>query len=163
MPKKKPWKNRTISLLIFLVFFGAATFITLRVFEENIVFFYSPSELLERKLYNQEIRLGGLIREGTLIYLPDGSVNFVIEDLKASIMVHYQGPIPALIKEGQGAVAQGQLSSHGVFQAHELLAKHDENYMPKEVSDSIKKQGTWKGKETQSYEDINKPPYDIFE
>ena len=115
-------------------------------FEEEIVFFYSPSDLAEQKQPpNRAFRLGGLVEEGSVEKAEDGlTVKFRITDTANSTPVSYRGILPDLFREGQGVVTEGQLGSDGVFVAREVLAKHDETYMPKDVADSLKKAGHWR-------------------
>ncbi len=145
--KNKRWKRRAYILAIFALFFSTAIAITLKVFNDNIVFFLSPSELKTREaeFKNKEIRVGGLVVEGSIRYLNDRqTLEFKISDLKEELTIQYKGVIPNLFTENQGTVALGKSSESGVFIARELLAKHDENYMPKEIADSLKKNGYWK-------------------
>ena len=109
-------------------------------------FFYSPSDIKEKSINtDKQIRIGGLVKNGSLSKSEDGiTVRFEVTDLKYSIPTVYRGPLPDLFRENQGVVAEGHLSK-GTFRAKTILAKHDENYMPKEVADSLKKAGKWKG------------------
>jgi len=117
----------------------------MRAFSENLVFFYSPSDLKNQTLEAEKmIRIGGLIETGSIIRSKDDRISFVVSDGKESLKVHYQGLLPNLFREGQGAIAEGNLISQGEFNAIRILTKHDENYMPKEVVDSLKKTGHWK-------------------
>ncbi len=111
---------------------------------DEIVFFYTPTEIvLENKAApGQRFRIGGLVKEETL-QKEGTTVSFVITDTKSDLEVNYSGILPDLFKEGQGVVAEGILNSAAVFIADTILAKHDENYMPKEVADSLKAQGYW--------------------
>ncbi len=127
-----------------------AVLLVMSALRDKIVFFYSPTEIItERKAApGQRIRLGGLVKEGSLV--KDGSkVSFVVTDTAKEITVSYEGILPDLFREGQGIVSEGALSPDGVFAADTVLAKHDENYMPKEVAESLKKQGVWQGGNTQ--------------
>ena len=117
---------------------GAITALVLNAFESNLVFFYSPSQVAAQEAPKQRIfRIGGLVEEGSV--KRDGvNVNFVITDTAKAVPVRYQGILPDLFKEGKGVVAQGQLQGD-VFVAREVLAKHDENYMPPEAAEAMRK------------------------
>jgi cytochrome c-type biogenesis protein CcmE len=117
---------------------GAITALVLNAFESNLVFFYSPTQVVAQEAPKQRtFRIGGLVEEGSV--KRDGvQVSFVITDTAKTVPVRYQGILPDLFKEGKGVVAQGQLQG-GVFVAREVLAKHDENYMPPEAEEAVKK------------------------
>ena len=117
---------------------GAIAALVLNAFQSNLVFFYSPSQIAANEAPpNRTFRLGGLVQEGTV--KRDGvKVNFVVTDTAKTVPVQYEGILPDLFKEGKGVVAQGQLKD-GVFVAREVLAKHDENYMPPEAEEALKK------------------------
>ena len=117
---------------------GAITALVLNAFESNLVFFYSPSQVVAQEAPKQRtFRIGGLVQEGSV--KRDGvQVSFVITDTAKAVPVRYQGILPDLFKEGKGVVAQGQLQGE-VFVAREVLAKHDENYMPPEAAEAMKK------------------------
>ena len=118
---------------------------------DEIVFFYTPTEIVEenKAKSGQRFRLGGLVKEASV--KKDGTlVSFVITDTNSEITVNYSDILPDLFKEGQGVVAEGVLNASSVFVADSVLAKHDENYMPKEVADSLKKQGYWQKDEGNS-------------
>jgi cytochrome c-type biogenesis protein CcmE len=121
-----------------------AAALVLFALRDQIVFFHSPSEVQERTVaVGQPIRLGGLVKEGS--WTRDGEINdFVVTDGRADIAVRYVGILPDLFREGQGVVAEGALGSDGVFVAREVLAKHDESYMPPEVAEALKKSGQWR-------------------
>ncbi|MFP6743437.1 MAG: cytochrome c maturation protein CcmE, partial [Alphaproteobacteria bacterium] len=106
-------------------------------------------DLIEKELPDgRRFRLGGLVVEGSINHLGDGlSVEFVVTDLLATVPVVYRGPLPDLFREGQGVVAEGVLAPSGIFEADSVLAKHDENYMPPEVAEALKKSGQWQGDE----------------
>jgi cytochrome c-type biogenesis protein CcmE len=112
----------------------------LNAFRSNLVFFYSPTEVLAGKVAaDKTFRLGGLVEKGSLRRSPDGlSVDFVVTDLHREMPVHYQGILPDLFREGQGVVAQGRLQDASSFVASEVLAKHDEKYMPPEAAQALK-------------------------
>jgi cytochrome c-type biogenesis protein CcmE len=119
---------------------GAIAALVLNAFQSNLVFFYSPSQIEAQEApVNRTFRLGGLVKEGTV--KRDGiKVEFVVTDTAKTVPVHYEGILPDLFKEGKGIVAQGQLKD-GVFVAREVLAKHDENYMPPEAAEALKRAG----------------------
>ncbi len=116
----------------------AATLV-LRAFQNNLVFFFSPTQVVANEApVNKTFRVGGLVQDGTVKREPDGlTVRFVVTDTAKSIPVVYKGILPDLFKEGKGCVAQGHLGSDGVFYADQVLAKHDENYMPPEAGKAI--------------------------
>lgn len=120
----------------------------LNSFSDNLVFFYSPSELQGTHISSsKKIRVGGLVEEGSIKQLNTNNapgIQFTLTDFEDSLDVIYTGIVPNLFREGQGMVALGILQNDGVFAAENLLAKHDENYMPKEVADALKKSGQWK-------------------
>ncbi len=135
----------------FMLIFATAAALVLMAFEENIVFFYSPTELA-RKLEQQPIpperrlRIGGLVEEGSVGRDKDGITNlFRITDTVEVVPVRFRGLLPDLFREGQGVVAEGSMAANGTFVATEVLAKHDETYMPKEVADALKEAGQWQG------------------
>ena len=139
--------NRLLFVLGGMAALGAAAGLIVSAFDENLVFFFSPSELQAKEVRpDQRIRIGGLVEEGSLSKESDGvTVRFRVTDLTATLPVSYKGLLPDLFREGQGVVAEGKLRADGVFEANEVLAKHDENYMPREVADALKKSGEWKG------------------
>ena len=143
-------KHRRLTFVaIGLLAIGVAAALVLTAFEEEIVFFYSPSDLAEQKAPpGRSFRLGGLVEEGSFQKGEDGlTVTFRITDLANATPVSYRGILPDLFREGQGVVTEGQLGADGVFVADEVLAKHDENYMPKEVADALKEAGHWQEEE----------------
>ena len=144
----KPKSQRLIILFFFLTLLGLSTFLVLKSLEDNIVYFYSPTDINEKILSNEidlskRIRIGGLVKENSI--LKEGKkISFKIHDGIDEILVIYNGILPDLFREEQGIVALGKIENKN-FSAIEILAKHDENYMPKEVSDMLKKNGKWKG------------------
>jgi len=113
--------------------------------QDSIVFFNSPTDLLDKHVKpGQRMRIGGLVKEGSVRRGDDLRVSFEVTDGTSSILVTYQGLLPDLFREGQGVVAEGALDGAGTFRADSVLAKHDETYMPREVADALKKQGHWK-------------------
>lgn len=138
-------RRRLYLLTVCLLLLGAATALVLTAFEDNLVFFYSPTDLAAKELRpGERIRLGGLVEEESLVR-QEGSatVTFRITDLTRSVLVTYTGLLPDLFREGQGVVTQGALRSDGIFEAQEVLAKHDENYMPPEVEEALRRSGQW--------------------
>ena len=124
---------------------AVAVALMLNAFRDSIVFFNSPSDVAERHVGpGTRIRLGGLVKDGSLVRSNNLAVRFEVTDGKSEIPVAYQGVLPDLFREGQGVVAEGALNGAGVFTADTILAKHDETYMPKEVADALKKSGHWK-------------------
>ena len=141
-------KHRRLAFVVVgMVLLGAAAALVLSAFEESLVFFYSPSDLAAKGIPDgRRFRVGGLVEEGSVKRLADGlTVEFVVTDLVEAVPVSYRGPLPDLFREGQGVIAEGVLTAGGVFQADGVLAKHDENYMPPEVAEALKKSGQWKG------------------
>jgi cytochrome c-type biogenesis protein CcmE len=137
-----PKHKRLVAICISLLFIATGLGIILSNFRDNIVFFYSPTEL-HHNHPTKIIRVGGLVKKGSIT--TNATIHrFVLTDLEHEIKVEYHGLLPSLFREGQGMVARGKLGHDGVFIADELLTKHDENYMPKEVVDSLKKSGRWK-------------------
>lgn len=120
---------------------GIAAALVLSAFQENLVFFFSPSQVAAKEApLGRTFRVGGLVQEGTVQRESDGlTVRFVVTDTAQSIPVVYKGILPDLFKEGKGCVAQGKIGADGVFYADQVLAKHDENYMPPEAGDAIDK------------------------
>jgi len=124
---------------------AVAVALMLSALRDTIVFFNSPTDVAEKHLApGTRIRLGGLVREGSVVRSDNLQVRFEVTDGKHSIAVAYQGLLPDLFREGQGVVTEGTLDGTGTFKADSVLAKHDETYMPKEVADALKKQGHWK-------------------
>ncbi len=144
----KPKHRRLGFVLLGVLLLAVAAALILNAARDTLVFFYSPSELATKELpASRTFRLGGLVEEGSLARTDDGAVTFAVTDLESAVPVLYRGILPDLFREGQGVVAQGTLGADGVFVATEVLAKHDENYMPPEVAEAIKKSGQWKPEE----------------
>ena len=138
-------KRRLYFVLLGLLGLGGGTALVLTAFQDNIVFFRSPSEIAQGKVTpTQRFRVGGLVEEGSVVKNGE-NVAFSVTDMSASVKIHYTGLLPDLFREGQGMVAQGTLAADGSsFTANEVLAKHDETYMPPEVAEALKKAGRWK-------------------
>jgi cytochrome c-type biogenesis protein CcmE len=126
---------------------GVAVGLVLFAMSDAIVFFYTPSEAAEKVEQGKRFRLGGLVAEGSVKRHPDGRIEFVVTDTIASMPVIYSGILPDLFREGQGVVAEGVLERDGLFKADSVLAKHDENYMPRDVADALKEKGVWQHNE----------------
>ena len=139
-----PKKNRLFGLMLFLIPLCLGVFFLMSALKSNIVYFISPSELVNSNNINQKLRLGGLVEEDSII-INGKLVKFRITDGNKSVFVQYNGILPDLFKEKQGVIVEGEFDSL-IFNASNLLAKHDENYIPKEVANSLKQQGLWKGK-----------------
>ena len=138
-------KQKRLSVILGgLAFLGLAVGLVLFGLRDSIVFFYTPSEIASKNIApGTRVRLGGLVEKGTLVKGADGQVTFSVTDMTKTMLVSYKGLLPDLFREGQGVIAEGTLESGGGFKAVSVLAKHDENYMPKEVVDALKKQGRW--------------------
>ncbi len=138
-------KARRLSLIaIALGVIGCAAALALYALKDNIVFFYGPSEAAQNHVAaGARLRLGGLVKPGSLVKSGADQANFAITDNAQEIAVAYNGQLPDLFREGQGVVVEGVLEATGQFRAETVLAKHDERYMPKEVVDTLKKQGRW--------------------
>ena len=135
----KPRHKRLIAILGGLAVLGAATALVLTAFQENLVFFFTPSQVAAKEAPQGRLfRIGGMVEKGSV--KRDGvEVRFMVTDTAKTIPVVYRGPLPDLFREGKGVVAQGTLGADGVFQAREVLAKHDENYMPPEAAHAVEK------------------------
>ncbi|MFO1189724.1 MAG: cytochrome c maturation protein CcmE [Alphaproteobacteria bacterium] len=138
-------KRRLYLVMASVLALGGAVALVLSALEENLVFFYSPSDIqAEKAPRDRSIRIGGLVEQGTLAKGTDGAtVTFTVTDTVHSVPATYRGILPDLFREGQGVVAEGRLRADGVFEATSVLAKHDEKYMPPEVADSLKRAGVW--------------------
>ncbi len=140
-------RRRLYMVLAGMVLLSGAVALVLAALDENLSYFYDPSNIAEAPP-GRPIRLGGLVEEGSVERQADGlTVTFRVTDLANSIDVTYKGLLPDLFREGQGVITEGTLGPDRVFVAREVLAKHDETYMPREVADALKKSGQWKGAE----------------
>jgi cytochrome c-type biogenesis protein CcmE len=137
----KPRHKRIAAILVGVIALGVATALVLAAFRENLVFFFTPSQIAAHEApQGRSFRIGGMVEKGSLKRQADGlTVQFTVTDTAKSIPVTYRGSLPDLFREGKGVVAQGQLGADGVFRASEVLAKHDENYMPPEAAEAVKK------------------------
>ena len=133
----KKVKLRLLFIALILITLVLTTFLILKSLEENIVYFKSPTEIkLLEELDNNKIRVGGMVKENSIIVNPK-EVNFIITDFKNEINVVYSGAVPNLFTEGKGVVAEGFLKDRNFFSATKIMAKHDENYMPPEVKEAL--------------------------
>ena len=136
----KPRTRRGLAIVAGLATLGVAAMLVLNAFQSNLVFFFSPSQIVANEApRDRAFRIGGMVEEGSL--KRDGqslTVTFVVTDMAQRVPVSYTGMLPDLFKEGKGVVAQGKLGSDGVFRADQVLAKHDENYMPPEAAEALK-------------------------
>ena len=136
----KKVKSRIVFLVFLLLSATVVLYFILKSLEENVVYFFSPSEIYDKPniSLNEKIRIGGLVKEDSIIK-DQTSIKFIITDLKKEIIVSYSGLVPNLFSEGKGVVAEGELKDQKYFVADKILAKHDENYMPPEVSKILEK------------------------
>ena len=137
----KPRSKRALAIVGGLATLGVATALVLNAFQSNLVFFFSPTQVASQEApKDRAFRIGGLVESGSVQRAPDGlTVRFVVTDTARAVPVTYTGMLPDLFKEGKGVVAQGRLGPDGVFRADQVLAKHDENYMPPEAADALDK------------------------
>jgi cytochrome c-type biogenesis protein CcmE len=139
-------QRRGILIGTSLVVLGVAVGLVLFAMRNSIVFFYSPSEVAKMQIApGQRFRLGGLVETGSVVRSEGTTVRFVVTDMAKALPVTFTGVLPDLFREGQGVVAEGTLAADGTFQADNVLAKHDEKYMPPEVAKKLKEQGVWRG------------------
>lgn len=138
-------RRRLYVLLLGLLGLGTATALTLAAFQDHLVFFYSPSDIATKTVPRERmLRIGGLVEPGSVARAPnDPQIRFRVTDNVHAIDVAFTGLLPDLFREGQGVVAKGRLGADGVFRASEILARHDETYMPPEVADALKRAGHW--------------------
>ena len=136
----KKVKSRIFFLSVLVILAALVIFVILRSLEENVVYFFSPTEIYNKAniSFDKQIRIGGLVKKNS-VSKNDTSINFIITDLKKEIVVSYNGIVPNLFSEGKGVVAEGKLKDKKYFIADKILAKHDENYMPPEVSKALEK------------------------
>jgi cytochrome c-type biogenesis protein CcmE len=137
----KPRQKRLALVVAGLAALGGAGALILNAFQSNLVFFYSPTQIVAQEApQGRMFRIGGLVEAGSVKRQTDGvTVQFTVTDTAYRVPVQYTGILPDLFKEGKGVVAQGELGADGVFRAKEVLAKHDENYMPPEAADAVEK------------------------
>ena len=140
--------QRLLLILLTLVIILSAVLLILYNTRENVSYFYTPSEIDKSEIIiNKIIRIGGFVENNSFNKISSSSFKFKITDEKASILVTFNGILPDLFREGQGVICEGKLGINGIFIAERILAKHDENYMPPEVADALKKTGNWQGEE----------------
>lgn len=140
-------KQRLYALIAILIGSLLATWLVVSALSENMNLFYSPTEIKEANI-NQDtlIRAGGMVKKGSIYKSKDSlNVSFTVTDYQNELIINYEGILPDLFAENAGVVVRGNLTPEGTFRAIEVLAKHDENYMPPEVADALKKNGAWKG------------------
>ncbi|WP_296817780.1 cytochrome c maturation protein CcmE [Brevundimonas sp.] len=143
-------RRRMLVLAVVTPVLALAVGLTLWAMREQVTFFYSPAEAAEARVEpGVMVRLGGLVEEGS-VQQADGVVRFSVTDGEAATPVRYEGDLPDLFREGQGVVVQGAFLTDGSFEASEVLAKHDETYMPREVAESLKRRGRWREGEVAS-------------
>ena len=141
-------KRKKRLFIIFLAFLALSIsgFLILNASRDSLIYFYSPSEIIEKQgLQEKIIRIGGLVEENSVSYKNSTRIEFNVTDGNKKILVTYIGILPDLFREGQGVICEGKLNALGTFEANRILAKHDENYMPPEVAEKLKKSGKWKG------------------
>ncbi len=137
----KPRQKRLVYIVVALAAVGLAVGLVLNALKDNVSLYFTPTQVYNKEApIDRSFRIGGLVEKGSMKREGDGlTVHFVITDLKKSLPVVYKGILPDLFKEGKGVVAQGKMEADGVMHASEVLAKHDENYMPPEAADALKK------------------------
>lgn len=142
-----PRKRRRLYFAGALLIAGAVgAVLVIGALKDNVLYFYSPSDVMAKHVSpGVAFRIGGLVEKGSVAHGPQAEVRFVVTDGKANVPVAFHGVLPDLFREGQGIVALGSLDTGGTFDASEVLAKHDEKYMPPEVVDALKRSGEWKG------------------
>ncbi|MBJ65711.1 MAG: cytochrome c maturation protein CcmE [Rhodobiaceae bacterium] len=137
-------RKRATLLIILISITAVSIYLILWALRDNIVFFYSPTEIYEKvrsgEINDQSfLRLGGMVKESSVLRSTDGSIVFTITDFRSDIRVYYLGIVPDLFREGQGVIAEGRIKENFLFNASSILAKHDENYMPPEVKEILEK------------------------
>ncbi len=137
----KPRHKRFVAIAVGIAGLGLAAALVLSAFQKNLVFFFTPTQVADKEApIGRSFRIGGMVEVGSVKRDADGvTVRFAVTDTAKSMPVEYRGPLPDLFKEGKGVVAQGKLAESGIFHASEVLAKHDENYMPPEAAEALKK------------------------
>jgi cytochrome c-type biogenesis protein CcmE len=146
LPKSPKARRRLTLIAVIAPVLALAAGLTLWGLRSSISFFYTPSQAARANPpAGRTVQLGGLVKVGSVRKMTDGRVEFVVADRTAQDQVTYQGDLPDLFREGQGIVATGAFRQDGVFQATQVLAKHDEKYMPPELAKELKKQGEWRG------------------
>ena len=142
-------RRRMYALAGILLLVAVAVALVLGAFRDNLLFFYSPSDIQAKQVEpGTRLRVGGLVEAGSVMRGPGTNVAFTVSDGAKTLVIHYDGLLPDLFREGQGIVAEGRLEPDGTVTAEQVLAKHDETYMPPEVVDAMKRAGTWHGEGT---------------
>ena len=150
LPKSKKARRRLAVVALAAPILAAAAGLTLYAMGDTVSLFYSPAQAHAARVpAGHPFELGGLVAKGSVVKRPDGSVDFVVMDHAARDQVVYHGDLPDLFREGQGVVTKGAYRADGVFEASEVLAKHDERYMPREVTRALKASGEWRGDDAQ--------------
>ena len=145
LPRSRTARRRLIAVLAIAPVLALAAGLSLYALRDGVSFFYTPSQALKAEVApGRSVRLGGLVQPGSVSKTDDGAVLFTVADGAASLRVRYQGDLPDLFREGQGVVCEGVLTPDGGFEAQEVLAKHDETYMPREVAEQLKASGEWR-------------------
>lgn len=140
----KPKHQRLLFVLLSALCLIGATLLILQAFRDNLVFFYSPTDISSKgPAIGQTIRVGGLVKKGSVERDNDNRMRFVVTDGAAELTVHYQGMVPTLFREEQGVIAEGVYTEPQTLTAKRILTKHDEKYMPKEVVEALKRSGRW--------------------
>jgi cytochrome c-type biogenesis protein CcmE len=146
LPKSKKARRRLGVIAVAGVILAAAAGLSMYAMRDAISFFYSPSQAQEAKVpAGRTIQLGGMVSKGSVVKHADGSVEFVVADAQSASHVVFKGDLPDLFREGQGVVTKGSYDHGGVFRASQVLAKHDEKYMPRELEKALKDSGEWRG------------------
>lgn len=142
----KNWQGKFLFIFSGVFIASMCLFFVLKIFNENLIFFYTPSELISKKIEanGKTIKVGGFVLEGSLKQIDSNKIQFVLTDHQRNIKVFYMGIVPALFKEGQGTIATGTLKDQNTLNAKQILAKHDENYIPAEIVNNLKNKNLWK-------------------
>jgi cytochrome c-type biogenesis protein CcmE len=144
-PKSLKARRRLTIFLVAAPVLALAVALSLYALRGTVVYFYTPAQMLEAKVaVGETVRLGGLVKPGTVVRSADGGISFTVQDKLKEVAVSYKGELPDLFREGQGVVCEGQVTGTASLRATQVLAKHDEKYIPKNVQDELKKQGEWR-------------------
>lgn len=159
LPKSRKARRRLAVVALAAPILAAAAGLTLYAMRDTVSLFYSPSQAHAAHVpTGRAFQLGGLVAKGSVVKRPDGSVDFVVMDHAARDQVVYRGDLPDLFREGQGVVTKGAYRADGVFEATEVLAKHDERYMPRELTRALKASGEWRGDQAQAGQEPGQEP-----
>ena len=146
LPKSRTARRRLMVVAAVAPILALSAGLALFGLRGSISYFYTPAQALAARVpAGQVIQLGGLVERGSVKHGIDGSLDFIVADRKAQTSVHYRGDLPDLFREGQGVVATGAFDVGGTFSASQILAKHDERYMPRQLTQALKAQGEWRG------------------